>query len=838
MESRIAPSAGATIVALALALLMGLSALGGALSASRHIAAGPEGTAVHVPTVSEISPLEQTSTLTRFHTSPAMFNSGESGPGLARPSLGQFTYNLEDENWGGYVYCPPQGCEDFQNPTSSTAVLTVSATWTVPYVNGTTTTDAQLESDAMSTWVGIGGFGTSDLMQVGVEEDWDGPGPPTTWESYAWWTMDYTPTELFSTAPGDRIFAEVSYDGINSGGQQLWVFTIDDITNGHSFGSAETCVTGSGGNCAAASGFESADWVIEAPGGPPNGCPVAQLPAYNKVPFYNPSVGTTSGQTSLSAEPSDLVNDLAQSYAGLQGVTSQGVACDYILQDGEYDSAILGTGTSTTFYGQYLLDVVDGTCASCSVSPTAAPPGVDITGTYYADNPSGAEISQGVNNPSGSDFSVNVGLEMGLQDAGGASTSSVGVQSTPDFALSDPSNYYVYVSNYGTDTVSVIQGTSSIATLTVGIGPLVAAFDPTNGYVFVPNSGSNTVSVISGTTVLAGDTLSVGTNPHSVEYDSANGEIYVTDYGSGNVYVFGGTNDLTQEAIVSVGSGPLFAIPAGNYLYVGNTGGSTVSVINAATNAVTSVSTGTNSNPHSATYDPVNGYVYVPLPGTSGQVAIFSGTVLEKTLTIGGDPAFAGYDPSNGYIYVPNDDGNEVAVLSGTSILSGSPVNTYPETYPVFAVYDSANRQMYITDTGSSAVTVIGGTTGLVITSPTDGISVGSTPWSLVYDSGNNLLYVPNSASGTVSVLNPAGAPSCYDPTDSSSVNNGLVILAGTNPVTTKLDVCSGLPAGTYAYEYLVWWVYGSHGVAGQYSQLLGTSGWSYSWKSFVTVQT
>jgi YVTN family beta-propeller protein len=63
----------------------------------------------------------------------------------------------------------------------------------------------------------------------------------------------------------------------------------------------------------------------------------------------------------------------------------------------------------------------------------------------------------------------------------------------------DPSNGYIYVTNYGSDTVSVINGATNtvIATISVGIEPAGVAYDPSNGYIYVTNYGSDTVSIIS-----------------------------------------------------------------------------------------------------------------------------------------------------------------------------------------------------------------------------------------------------------------------------------------------------------------------------------------------------
>src|SRR3989442_13193252 len=66
-----------------------------------------------------------------------------------------------------------------------------------------------------------------------------------------------------------------------------------------------------------------------------------------------------------------------------------------------------------------------------------------------------------------------------------------------------------------------------MAKVAVGVYPVGVAYDSGNGYVYVANLGSNDVSVISGTTVVA--TIPVGIGPHGVAYNSENGYVYVTN---------------------------------------------------------------------------------------------------------------------------------------------------------------------------------------------------------------------------------------------------------------------------------------------------------------------
>jgi 40-residue YVTN family beta-propeller repeat len=103
----------------------------------------------------------------------------------------------------------------------------------------------------------------------------------------------------------------------------------------------------------------------------------------------------------------------------------------------------------------------------------------------------------------------------------------------------DPSNGYLYVADYGSDTVSVIDGATNtvIAKITVGIYPKGVAYDPSNGYIYVTDYLSNTVSVINGAnnTVIA--TIPVGSAPTGIAYDPSNGYIYVTNSLSGTVSI-------------------------------------------------------------------------------------------------------------------------------------------------------------------------------------------------------------------------------------------------------------------------------------------------------------
>ena len=117
--------------------------------------------------------------------------------------------------------------------------------------------------------------------------------------------------------------------------------------------------------------------------------------------------------------------------------------------------------------------------------------------------------------------SVSAAERMGLEQASPAISylASVRVGSEPFHLTYDSVNRYVYVSNYQSNNISVIDGTESIGSVNVGTHPYLAAFDGQDGFIYVPNEGSNNVSIINGIGVVG--TVSVGTEPISAIYDEA-----------------------------------------------------------------------------------------------------------------------------------------------------------------------------------------------------------------------------------------------------------------------------------------------------------------------------
>jgi YVTN family beta-propeller protein len=109
-------------------------------------------------------------------------------------------------------------------------------------------------------------------------------------------------------------------------------------------------------------------------------------------------------------------------------------------------------------------------------------------------------------------------------------------------AVNDVTNK-IYVANYGSDTVSIIDSNSgNLTNVFVGAGPKSITINENTNKIYVSNSKSNSVSVIDGTSNKKIKDISVGIEPVHLVTDNAN-KIYVSNSKSNSVSVIDGTSD-------------------------------------------------------------------------------------------------------------------------------------------------------------------------------------------------------------------------------------------------------------------------------------------------------
>jgi YVTN family beta-propeller protein len=229
----------------------------------------------------------------------------------------------------------------------------------------------------------------------------------------------------------------------------------------------------------------------------------------------------------------------------------------------------------------------------------------------------------------------------------------------------DPADSELYladsVGQTGPQPVCVLSGTTLVQCVVAGDEPQALAYDYADGDVYVTNWGTNNITLFHGVSVVG--SVNIGTGPSSIVYDNGTGQVYVTNYNTDNVSVLSGTSLV---GTINVGSEPSFSAydPGNGYVYVTNVQSNNVTVIDGQT-VVATIPVGTN--PQGPIYDSQNGDIYVP-NYNSDNVSVINGTSVVANLPVGAGPQTIAYDSDNGDVYVPNYHSGTVTVLNGSVV--------------------------------------------------------------------------------------------------------------------------------------------------------------------------
>jgi YVTN family beta-propeller protein len=290
-------------------------------------------------------------------------------------------------------------------------------------------------------------------------------------------------------------------------------------------------------------------------------------------------------------------------------------------------------------------------------------------------------------------------------------TATIEVGNTPGGVAVDPTTHTAYVTNINDDTVSVIdEATNTVtATIAVGAGPLAVAVDPTTHTAYVTNGGTGTVSVIDGATNTVTATFAVGSGPGAVAVDSAAHTVYVANGGAGTVSVIDETTN-TVTASIPVGSDPgaVAVDSAAHTVYVANGGAGTVSVIDETTGVVTATIP-VDSGSDAVAVDAAAGTVYVA--NYSGTVSVIDAATSAVTaVPVGSDPLGVAVDSSTHTAYATNGNASSVSVISVvlptpvTTVTSSSNPSTFGQNVTFTAKVGPADGGAVTFSSGSKAL--------------------------------------------------------------------------------------------------------------------------------------
>ncbi len=360
-----------------------------------------------------------------------------------------------------------------------------------------------------------------------------------------------------------------------------------------------------------------------------------------------------------------------------------------------------------------------------------------------------------------------------------------------------PNGRYAYVSNSGSNDVSVIDTSTNAVTTTIAVGatPNNIAITPDGSEAYVANSGSNDVSVIDTSTNAVTTTVPLSTEPQGVTFTPDGQTAYVTNYTGSSVSVISTSNNAVTGTI-GVGTGPygVAVSPNGLTAYVTNSGDSTVSLINTADDTVTNtIPVGAGPEGVAVTSNGLDVYIADSGDGTVSDLNTVNETV--GTIPVGSAPNTLAVTPDGLSVYVANGSSDSVNVIrtSDDTFTGSIAVGTAPQ-----GVAMSPDTGLAVTGISTSSGPAAGGTavsiygTGFVVGNST--VSFGTTTDTTASCSSSTICNATAPAAGAglvdVTVTTPDGT-SAHSPSDEFTYVDA--------PVVTSLNPATGSALGATA---------------------------------------
>ena len=182
---------------------------------------------------------------------------------------------VTSSNWGGYSVADASKFTD------------IKASWKEPTAKSTTSS-----AEYAAFWVGIDGYSSNSVEQLGTDSDCHGVGKPSY---YAWYEMYPASSVSISTSkypvkPGDTLTAEVMRSGLS--------YTLSITSSrGWSFS-----ITKTGSSTLKDS---SAEWIAESPEICGSTCKLAKLADFGKVAFTNAEAAVGGSDMPISSFTAD-----------------------------------------------------------------------------------------------------------------------------------------------------------------------------------------------------------------------------------------------------------------------------------------------------------------------------------------------------------------------------------------------------------------------------------------------------------------------------------------------------------------------------------------------------
>lgn len=204
---------------------------------------------------------------------------------------------------------------------------------------------------------------------------------------------------------------------------------------------------------------------------------------------------------------------------------------------------------------------------------------------------------------------------------------AIKVGSVPKFLAVSPNNDYLFVSNWSSGNVSIIDLTTELEVRRIKVGrfPRGIVFHPNKKLAYVAVMGSNKIACIDYDNFSTETISGVGKSPRHLCIDDNGENLYVSLNGEGNVKQINLNTEVKQ--IIPTGSLPRTMAIQGKWLYVVNYGSNNYCKINTESLRIENVGI-TSSKPIGITIDAINGRLWVAC--YSGKIDVFNDPDLKR----------------------------------------------------------------------------------------------------------------------------------------------------------------------------------------------------------------
>ncbi|MCL4315213.1 MAG: hypothetical protein M1454_05775 [Candidatus Thermoplasmatota archaeon] len=292
---------------------------------------------------------------------------------------------------------------------------------------------------------------------------------------------------------------------------------------------------------------------------------------------------------------------------------------------------------------------------------------------------------------------------------------------SPVGSIYNPDNGYLYVSNPGSGTVTVISPINDSLVARINTGALTApsqmAFSSANDHIYLIYTHSNRIGIISNYSFLGDISLSYGGSNYfatSISFDPVTGFIDISANSNSNGGFFSVNTNLPfdDESATLIALEPAGSAEAVSYdgyaglsygIYKTNGNVYLLNISNTHSIQLSGISNAVTG----AVFDSLDGYLYLAI-GSQDVLAVYTQNFIYfSQIYTGSQPEFPIYDPGNNIIYVSNYGTSNITVVSGES--NTVLITVWVGNGPSGSSFDPSNGYIYIPDQQSDRVSVING---------------------------------------------------------------------------------------------------------------------------------